>query len=66
MYTRFDIRDIQSLKMERVVDSEEGLMFNFFVTAEEFPDKQIPVPQDEFIRLTRSSSRRIGKEIIEA
>jgi hypothetical protein len=41
-------------------------MFNFFVTVEEFPDKQIPVPQDEFIRLTRSFSRRIGKEIIEA
>lgn len=66
MHTRFDIRDVRSLTMEKDIDDEEGLSFNYSITVDQFPETPIPVPQDEFIRLTRSFSRRIGKEIIEA
>ena len=66
MHTRFDIRDVKSLTMEKDIDDEEGLSFKYSMTVLDFPDVPIQIPLDEFIRLTRSFSRRIGKEIIEA
>jgi len=67
MKTKFDIGDIQSLSATRRKDDEQGIVYDYTIILEMFPDRPVPIDADEYMRLSRSFSRRFKKgELIEA
>lgn len=67
MKTKFDIGDIQSLSATRRKDDEQGIVYDYTIILEMFPDRPVPIDADEYIRLTKAFARgyRSGN-IIEA
>ena len=67
MRTKFDIGDIQSLCATRKKDEETGITYDYTIVLEMFPDRPVPIDADEYMRLSRSFSRRYKRgELIEA
>jgi len=67
MRTKFDIGDIQSLCATRKKDEELGITYDYTIVLEMFPDRPVPIDADEYMRLSRSFSRRYKRgELIEA
>ena len=67
MRTKFDVRDVQSLCVTKKKDTEEGIVYDYTLKLEMFPDSVVPIDVDEYMRLSRSFSRRFKRgELIEA
>lgn len=67
MKTKFDIADIKSLSASRRKDDEAGIVYDYSIVLEMFPDSVVPIDVDEYMRPSRSFSRRWKRgELIDA
>jgi len=67
MRTKFDVRDVASLCVTKRKDTEEGIVYDYTLKLEMFPETEVPIDADEYMRLARSFSRNLKRgTLIEA
>jgi hypothetical protein len=57
MKTKFDVRDLRSLRATRTKDENEGIIYTYSLELEMFPDNPVPIDAEEYIRLTKAFAR---------
>ena len=67
MRTKFDVRDVQSLCVTKRKDEDKGIVYDYTLKLEMFPETEVPIDSDEYMRLARSFSRNLKRgTLIEA
>jgi len=67
MRTKFDVRDVKKLTVEKRMDEDEGITYDYSLVLEMFPDSVVPIESVEYHRLSRSFFKNLKKgTLIEA
>lgn len=67
MKTQFAIQDVEELRVKKRKDADEGIVYDYSLVLEMFPDSVVPIDFNEYNRLSRAFSRNMKRgTLIEA